>query len=174
MNEVSPPTVLDTTVLSNFASTDAMSILTASLPRPETVPAVESEVEKGLREGYTFLQPVRDAFEASIQVSALPSPVPESIVRPLDPGEAEAVHLASETGGTFVSDDRDARTVARERGIPVTGSIGVLARAVVAERIDLSTADDWLRTWDEEYGYHAPVETMADVLPQADSEGNGT
>lgn len=56
----------------------------------------------------------------------------------------------------------------------MTGSIGVLARAVVAERIDLSTADDWLRTWDEEYGYHAPVETMADVLPQADSEGNGT
>lgn len=99
MNEVSPPTVLDTTVLSNFASTDAMPILTASLPRPETVPAVESDVEKGLREGYTFLQPLRCALEASRPGSTLPSPVPESIVRPLDPEEAEAVHLASETGG---------------------------------------------------------------------------
>ena len=49
----------------------------------------------------------------------------------LDLGEAEVIALAIERGGfeSVLLDDRDARRVARERGLAVAGSAGVLVLA---------------------------------------------
>jgi hypothetical protein len=44
---VSRPVVLDATVLSNYASTDAVSWLTTTLGDLQTVPAVRTELEQG-------------------------------------------------------------------------------------------------------------------------------
>ena len=47
----------------------------------------------------------------------------------VDDGEAEAIALASEKAWRLVVDDLRARSVARNLGVPIIGTIGVLVRA---------------------------------------------
>jgi predicted nucleic acid-binding protein len=48
----------------------------------------------------------------------------------IGPGEAEAIALAIEAGAArIVLDDKKARRIARELGVTVTGTVGVLLRA---------------------------------------------
>lgn len=47
----------------------------------------------------------------------------------LDPGEAEAIALAEALGATLLVDERKGRRVARERGVRVRGTVGVLLLA---------------------------------------------
>lgn len=72
--------------------------------------------------------------------------------------------MAILNGHLLVTDDCDARRLAEEYDAAYTGSLGVLARAIEREQIDVETADRWLRTWREEYGYRSPVESIRDVL----------
>jgi predicted nucleic acid-binding protein len=141
---LSLPVVLDSTVLSNFASSDAVNVVSTVFPDPATTPRVEQELEQGVDEGYTFLQRAIDALDETIAVLEAETPVANSIAVALDPGEAEALHVARTRGGTFASDDGDARAVATDMSVPVTGSLGVLVRAVTLEYIDRTTADTWL------------------------------
>lgn len=59
------PAILDAMVLSNFASSDALWVLPAVLPRPQTVPAVDTEVKHGVDEGYAFLERAAAALETA-------------------------------------------------------------------------------------------------------------
>lgn len=161
---VPAPAVLDATVLSNFASTDALWVLPAVLPRPQTVPAVQTELEHGIAEGYTFLKRADAALDEEIPVVDLPTPVPEEIATALDPGEAEAIHVAQSGGGTLVSDNRDARTLAETEELPVTGSLGVLVRGIKQDELDVETADSWLKHWQQEHEYYSPVESVSELL----------
>lgn len=47
----------------------------------------------------------------------------------LDPGEAAAIPLAARLHATLLADDANARTIARKRGLPVVGTLGVLLSA---------------------------------------------
>lgn len=53
----------------------------------------------------------------------------QSLLALLDAGEAAAIPLAESLGATLLCDDADARAVARQRGLAVVGSLGVLLRA---------------------------------------------
>jgi predicted nucleic acid-binding protein len=68
--------------------------------------------------------------------------------RRLDPGEAAAIALAEEIGAVaLLIDDRDGRLAARERGLQVVGTLGVLNRAAGDDLIELPQAiDEQLRT----------------------------
>lgn len=57
----------------------------------------------------------------------------DTLLETLDPGEAEAIALAAEMGEqvTVVLDDRKARHLARQHGLIVVGSAGVLLLAKV-------------------------------------------
>ena len=48
----------------------------------------------------------------------------------LDPGGAQALAVATVTDGLIVTDDGDGRTTAKQRGLDLTGSIGLLVRFV--------------------------------------------
>jgi predicted nucleic acid-binding protein len=52
-----------------------------------------------------------------------------SLLGVLDKGEAAAIPLAQQLGATLLADDADARAVAKERGIIVVGTLGVLLAA---------------------------------------------
>ena len=56
-----------------------------------------------------------------------------------------------------ITDDGDARAIATQRGIGLTGSIGLLVRFVEADRISASTADTYLKRWIDEAGFHSPA-----------------
>ena len=80
----------------------------------------------------------------------------------LDPGEAQAFALADAHGGRLLTDDGDARSFAKDQGVTVVGSVGVLLAAIDAGKIDEATADEWLSTWIDEIGYYVPYRTISE------------
>lgn len=159
------PTVLDTTVLSNFAFIGRTDLL-AALPRVCTVPEVRRELRTGV-DSYPYLQQALDHLDDTIPVVELDDRVVELILElefRLDPGEAQALAVASFHGGTLVSDDRAARESARSLDVFVTGSIGVLVTAVEDGRIAESDAERWLKQWIKETAYRAPSRHFSDYL----------
>lgn len=168
---------LDTTVLSNFASTDSVWLIPAVFDRPVAPREVYQELEQGINEGYQYLTNAtavcvvpqihqRTAESGEIEVPELGSffeSNAKSILDELDRGEAAAVHQARTFGGTVATDDKDARNFADEHGVAYTGSIGVLVRGVHFDEIDVSTADEWLSEWIDR-GYRSPVDSIQPII----------
>jgi len=80
----------------------------------------------------------------------------------LDPGEAQAFALADAHDGQLLTDDGDARSFAKDQGVTVVGSVGVLLAAIDAGKINEATADEWLSTWIDEIGYYVPYRTISE------------
>ena len=67
---------------------------------------------------------------AWLEVRALTAPVPPLLVAHLDEGEASAIALALEARVPLVAiDERRGRLIARDVGLTVTGTLGLLLRA---------------------------------------------
>lgn len=164
-DEYPQPVVLDATVLSNFASTDGVSLLVTVLESPVVVPAVRDELERGLDAGHEYLDTVVDALETDLPIQSLPSDSDfQEIWDRLDPGEAESLLAAIEHSGTLATDDLAARRMAAQRDVPVTGSIGLLVLGIESGRLNRDTADEWLDTWRDQRGYYAPVESVSEIV----------
>lgn len=161
----SRPTVLDATVLSNFASLDQIDRL-ETLQRPVVPPTVRRELEDGL-ETYPYLERVTQELAVTIPVVEL-GPAADSLATQfatrLDGGEAEALALAEARDGLVVTDDGAARDVARERGVRFTGTIGVLISLVENDRVARATADRWLKRLVDETDYRSPSRELSDVF----------
>lgn len=157
------PSVLDTTVLSNFAYIDELWVI-AGLAGICTVPVVREELEHGVEE-HPYLQNALDTLDDEIPVATISETVAnrEAVVSShLDAGEAQAFALADAHDGRLLTDDGDARSFAKEQGVTVVGSVGVLLAAIDAGRIDESTADGWLSRWIDEIGYYVPFRTISE------------
>ena len=81
----------------------------------------------------------------------------EQLLKSLDPGEAQALAVAEVVDGMVVTDDGDARTTANQRGVDLTGSIGLLVRFVENGHISAETADGYLKRWIDEAGFRSPA-----------------
>ena len=151
-------TVLNTTVLSNFAQVDRVELL-LNLPRLVTVAAVRTELEEGT-ETHPYLEHALAVLGEEIPVLTPSSPteaVEEKLLQTLDPGEAQALAIAAVADGTIITDDGDARTTAKQRDVGVTGSIGLLVRFVEDGHISAATADEYLKRWVNEAGFRSPT-----------------
>lgn len=152
------PTVLDTSVLSNFAHVDHVDLL-VDLPRVATVVAVETELTDGVGT-YQYLDRALAILDDGVPVCAPSDSATEletELLETLDPGEAQAMAVAAAGDGTLVTDDGDARSVASDRGVDLTGSIGLLVRFVEHDRLSVSTADKYLKRWIDEAGFRSPA-----------------
>lgn len=157
------PSVLNTTVLSNFAYIDRVNLL-AALAGVCTVPAVREELEDGI-DSHPYLRPAVESLGENIPVAPVSETVAnrESVVREhLDAGEAQAFALADLHDGRLLTDDGDARSFAKDQGVTVVGSVGILLAAIDAGRIDEATADSWLETWVDDFGYRVPYRNIED------------
>jgi predicted nucleic acid-binding protein len=157
------PSVLNTTVLSNFAYIDQLWVV-AGLSGICTVPVVREELDHGVGD-HPYLQSALDALDDEIPVATISDTVAnrEAVVGGhLDPGEAQAFALADAHDGRLLTDDGDARSFAKDQGVTVVGSVGVLLAAIDAGKIDEATADGWLSTWIDEIGYYVPYRTVAE------------
>ena len=156
-----PPTnatVLNTTVLSNFAQVDRAELL-LELPRLVTVDAVREELEAGA-ETHPYINRALAILGEEIPViatSASAEKLEEQLLESLDPGEAQALAVAEVADGIVVTDDGDARTTAKQRGVDLTGSIGLLVRFVEDGHISAETADRYLKRWIDEAGFRSPA-----------------
>ncbi|MFH5799495.1 hypothetical protein [Haladaptatus sp. CMAA 1911] len=181
--------VLDATVLSNFAYTNSMDFLVDVFEQSYTAREVVAELEQGVKEGYEFLERALSELppaslsstETNYEIAApkLTSSFVERMSprlnKKLDNGEARALALAlweiksvsyrkSDYPVVFASDDGDARTLARELDVQVTGSIGILVHGIREDMLSIETADDWLTSWVEDIGYYSPVDGVEEIL----------
>ena len=157
------PRVLDTTVLSNFAYIDQLWVI-AGLAGICTVPFVREELRNGVDE-HPYLQSALEALDGEIPVVTISETVSnrEAVVGDhLDPGEAQAFAVADAHDGRLLTDDGDARSFAKEQGVPVVGSVGILLAAIDAGKIDEQTADEWLSTWIDDIGYYVPYRSISE------------
>ena len=157
------PSVLNTTVLSNFAYIDQLWVV-AGLSGICTVPVVREKLEHGVG-NHPYLQKALETLDDEIPVATISDTVAnrEAVVGGhLDPGEAQAFALADAHDGRLLTDDRDARSFAKDQGVTVVGSVGVLLAAIDTGKIDESTADEWLSTWIDEIGYYVPYRTISE------------
>jgi predicted nucleic acid-binding protein len=151
-------TVLNTTVLSNFAQVDRAELL-LDLPRLVTVDAVREELEAGA-ETHPYVNHALAILGEEIPViapSTSAEKLEEQLLESLDPGEAQALAVAEVADGIVVTDDGDARTTAKQRGVDLTGSIGLLVRFVEDGHISAETADRYLKRWIDEAGFRSPA-----------------
>jgi predicted nucleic acid-binding protein len=151
-------TVLNTTVLSNFAYVDHVKLL-LNLPRLVTVDAVREELTAGA-ETHSYIDHALAVLETGIPVITPSSPaeqLEERLLESLDPGEAQALAVAEATDGMLVTDDGDARTTAKQRGVELTGSIGLLVRFVENDQLSAATADEYLKRWIDDAGFRSPA-----------------
>lgn len=107
-----------------LAACDALDLLQRLHGRVVVPTAVVREFERGGAAGIVA------ALPASIEVRPLSGHMPPLLVAQLDEGEASAIAVAMELGIPLVAiDERRGRLVARELGLAVTGSVGLLLRA---------------------------------------------
>lgn len=151
-------TVLNTTVLSNFAQVDHVELL-LELPRLVTVDAVQEELEAGT-ETHPYVERALAVLGEEIPVITPEESAEElegKLRETLDPGEAQALAVAEVTDGLIVTDDGDARTTTKQRGVDLTGSIGLLVRFVEDSHISAQMADRYLKRWIDEAGFRSPA-----------------
>ena len=157
------PSVLNTTVLSNFAHIDQLWVI-EGLSGICTVPVVREELEHGV-DDHSHLQSALDTLDDEIPVATISEPVANreaGVGDHLDPGEAQAFAVADAHDGRLLTDDGDARSFAKDQGVTVVGSVGILLAAIDAGKIDEQTADEWLSTWIAEIGYYVPFQSISE------------
>ena len=166
------PILLDTVVLSNFLLADAPDLLLAVLAgRGLVTTEVLDENAAGRRAGHDALagldallateRPTTGASEG-LGETALRGPERKGyrdLISFLGRGEASCIAAARGRGGAFASDDRVAREAARSRGVPVTGTIGLLLAAVRRDLVDPEEADAILERM-VRHGFRSPVRSI--------------
>jgi predicted nucleic acid-binding protein len=140
---------LDNTAISNFSAVERMDTLRGRyggrlvvarevLLESEKGPNPEA-IRRAIEEGWVEARPLHADSEEHGVFVALRN-------RGFGIGEAASIAVCS-TGGTwvFVSDDLDARREARQRGVEVVGTYGILAREVAESRMSLEEGNALLR-----------------------------
>jgi len=133
--------------------------LLLDFPRLVTVDAVREELEAGA-ETHLYIEHALAIVGKEIPIItpfASAEKVEEQLLETLDPGEAQALAVAEVADGMVVTDDGDARATAEERGVNLTGSIGLLVRFVEDGHISAETADSYLKRWIDGAGFRAPA-----------------
>ncbi|MHB0876269.1 MAG: hypothetical protein ACYC5O_09530 [Anaerolineae bacterium] len=156
-----PGFALDTTVLSNFASVRRLQLLPLALGEGAlSAPAVMQELAEGHRLGYL---PECDWSWLSVpDLTAEETAAAARHLRRLGRGETECLALAAARRAVFVSDDRAARSAAREAGLAVSGTVGILL--LLARRSHLTAAEaEALQASMAGGGYRSPVRSLAEL-----------
>lgn len=157
--------VLDTTVLSNFASSGSTGELTGIIEAPLTTAAVRSELQDGIDHGHAYLQNALERLGSEIRVVSIDDETATNRVeRQLDRGERHSLATALERDAAFATDDLAGREAASAASVPVTGSIGLLVLGVERNVVDRRDASAWLERWEVERGYYAPVDSLDELL----------
>ena len=168
-----PDYIFDTTVLSNLAVVGRLNLLekryrTVGLTTVE----VSDELRRGLQAGYGYLENVLQQIQSISPGGWLRIVAPESPAEHqlrgefdllLDPGEASCLALAISRGLILVTDDLAARQLAQERGVPLTGTVGILLALVRDGVLSLTEANGILAKMIERR-YRSPVDRLDDLI----------
>ena len=154
------PSLADTTVLNNFAQIRRPDLLRLAWPELAAPIPVLTELELGVRRG---LVPVCDwSWLKRLDLTEREQARAEEIGQDLGPGEAACIAAALSRGLLMLSDDWDARELARSLGVEVSGSLGVLLRLVWKQILSLEEADALLAEMARR-GFRSPYRSLREI-----------
>lgn len=134
----------DTTLLSYFAHGSIFDVLRMLFAgRLYVPPTVAGEAEQATPVGQEVAAALNAGWLVRVDMSPSELAVAQQIrqVFGLDAGEAEAIVLAATRGLILVCDEKLGRAAARSLGVQVTGSMGVLYKAVETGKLTVAEAD---------------------------------
>ncbi|MBN1284945.1 MAG: DUF3368 domain-containing protein [Anaerolineae bacterium] len=139
-------TILDNTVISNFARIRRVDLLTDAFPLGcVTTESVLKELQAGIAQGHL----PADLNYQSILVVELEEREMTHLADTIHLGQGEwsCIVVAESRGYMFASDDLDARREAHRRGILTSGTIRGLLVLVRRKAISLEEANQMLAGW---------------------------
>jgi predicted nucleic acid-binding protein len=154
--------LLDNTVLSNFSTIRRPDLIRAAFV--EQVGTTEQAFQEML-DGITLGKiPVCDwDWLARVAITPDERMQFETFHEHLGEGEAACLAVAKTRGYRLATDDKDARRLARQLGISLTGTIGILAILVKQDQLPLVEGDRFLHEMIAS-GYRSPLATLGDIL----------
>ncbi len=142
--------IANTTIISNFAAVGRLDVLRNLLGRLYITTDVFAEIQDGMAEGYDFYAGIESQIhplppDGWLHLTSLDgdeelrffSRLPSALNR----GEASCLAVASLRGWAFLTDDARARAAARECKVLVSGTLGILSKAVETELLSMDQAD---------------------------------
>jgi len=163
-----PEIVFDCCVISNFALAEALGVL-ENLYKDEAfiTDFAAAEVLRGIQAGHSRLGAIPEAVRSGwLRETGLrpgdEKRLFESLSRSLGLGEASSIAAAKRRGFVLASDDRVARAEAARLGIPLTGTVGILVRAVREGVCNPGKADEHLARM-VEAGFFSPVRSIREL-----------
>jgi predicted nucleic acid-binding protein len=163
------PVLINNTVLSNLAAADCLAYLDALHDKVWVASAVYDEVQQGIAEGYEFLKSIETALDHQrLQLVTLENDAELRAYRAmpakLHSGEAMSIAIATCRGWLFLTDDQAARAYARQIGVPISGTLGVLMKGVRSGLITLKEANTALARMQRIAHYRSPVSDLRDLI----------
>jgi hypothetical protein len=160
--------VSDTSPILNLAVIDRLSLIREQFMTVAIPKGVLEELRVG--ENLPGSKKILDALDAKWrQVEEVQdSSMLRILTRELDAGEAEAIALALETRAQWVIlDESEARRIAKNLGLKVTGVLGILLRACRQKRLpSIKSEMERLR---EKAGFYIADHLFEDLLEQSQS-----
>lgn len=154
--------LLDNTVLSNFTRVERPDLVRRALSEDAaTSEMVWGELQTGIRIGKL---PSQDwSWLSILPLTEAEQPLYEYLTQTLNAGEASCLAIAARRRYRVFTDDRDARELAAEWQIPISGTLGLLSRLVAIGAITLAEGDELLARMIAGR-YHSPVNSLRELL----------
>lgn len=157
-----PEIILDCCCISNFALSDSLFILENFYSQYAFITNfVSVEIMKGIQQGHKDLEKIREALqEGWLKEAVLSSKKEKALFETLSVslglGEASSIAAAKSRGYIFACDDRAARREAGLLEVKLTGTVGILEKAVMHRKINLREGNRILAKMIET-GFYSPV-----------------
>lgn len=164
-----PEIIFDCCVISNFAFSDSLDVIKVMYGDAALITNfVSVEIMRGIQRGHANLKLIQEAIksgwlkEKELKASEEKA-LFESLSVSLGLGEASCIAVAKKRGFLFACDDRAARREASLLGIKLTGTLGILKRAIKMRIINIKKADLILKSM-VEHGFHSPVKSLKEII----------
>ena len=164
-----PEIIFDNCVLTNFALSDSFYVIKHLYANTSYITdLVMAENIRGIIKGHRKLANIREAVrEGWLREITLDSieekNLFESLCVSLGFGEASAIAAAKSRVLVFACDDKAARREAELLGVRLTGTVGILVKAVRRKLIKRRRADEILRRMIT-CGFYSPINSIKEVL----------
>ena len=173
-----PEIIFDCCCISNFALSDSMSLLESLYGQTACITNfVSAEILRGIQQGHKDLVRVQEAIKTGwLKEVVLSSKKEKSLFEALSVslglGEASSIAVAKSRGYVFACDDRAARRDAGLLDVKLTGTIGIIRKAVRQRTINLGE-DNRILTKMIRAGFYSPVLSLKIIQHTIDIGING-
>lgn len=159
--------VCDAGPLIHLDELDALDLLD-DFPSVLVPDAVWIEVERHRPD--LFSRAVRSLARLAPQRPPAPTLAALARLMPLHLGETQALQIAEEHGADLLlTDDTAARLAAKQMGLPVHGTLGILLRAIRRKQRDPRDVADLLRTIPSRSTLHIRPNLLKEIIAEVES-----